>query len=199
MEAPTIMLRPRPLFLALAALLCLAGLAGCAPSTAGYEYAGDPRATNVLARDKAISTEILARFADEASVGVNALSVSTYDGQVFLVGEYTGPAQLQTAKRIASHVKGVRGVTIYAQPASRRGECDSVANLTLAQEVGASLIADKTVQGYNVDVKAVQCRTVVLLGLVSDKAEIARAETLAAEVKGVAKVVSYLKVYTPNF
>ncbi|MGE4292901.1 MAG: BON domain-containing protein [Desulfovibrio sp.] len=184
--------------LAMLLVTCFVLLSGCNPYVAGYKYASDPRETSVLARDKAISTEILARFADNEVVGMTAISASAYDGQVYLVGEYMNTAQLEAAKRIAAKVEGVRGVTIYAQPRSKRKDCEDLGNLTLAQEVGARLVADETVHGYNVDVKAVQCRTIVLLGLVADEAEIAQAKVVAAKVKGVEKVVSYLKVYTPK-
>ncbi|WP_022663414.1 BON domain-containing protein [Paucidesulfovibrio longus] len=182
--------------LRLLCLLSLAVLAGCNPYTSGYKYASDPRETSVLAGDKAISTEILARFADNEAVGMTDLSASAYDGQVYLVGEYLNTAQLEAAKRIAAKVEGVRGVTVYARPRSEREDCSDLANLALAQEVGARLVADDIVHGYNVDVKALQCRTIVLLGLVADKAEIAQAKAVAAKVQGVDNVVSYLKVYT---
>lgn len=184
-----------PLFLL---LLALTLTAGCNPYVAGYKYATDPRETSVHAKDKAISTEILARFADNEAVGMTALSATAYDGQVYLVGEYVSPGQLDLAEQIAHKVDGVKGVTTYALPRSERSDCNDLSNFALAQEAGARLVADKDVHGYNVDVKALHCDTIVLIGLMASKAEIARAKAVVAKVKGVKKIVSYLKVYTPK-
>jgi len=179
-------------------LLVLAGLSGCAQPLQNGRYAADPRSMEVLARDKALTTEILGRFADNEQVGINALTASVYNNRVFLVGEYINREQLDAAREIIDNVQGVQGVTVFALPRAERAACSDARNRALAKEVFARLVADPGVHGYNVEVKTLQCDTVLLLGLLSSPKEIQRAKVVAAGVRGVQQVVSYLSVSTPQ-
>lgn len=183
------------LFPALALLLVLIPASGCNPVLEGYKYATDPRESSVLAKDKEIANTILARYADDQSVGVLAIEPSSYVGVVYLTGDYETTAQRDRAVSLARNVDGVKAVKTYLLPQQDVQGCDTAANFALAKEVGTRLVADETVHGYNIDVKAVQC-TIVLLGLASSQTEITRAVQIAKGVDGVRKVTSYVQVYS---
>ncbi|MEF2146469.1 MAG: BON domain-containing protein [Desulfovibrionaceae bacterium] len=189
---------PRTLLPALLLALCLSTLFGCKPSVTGYMTATDPRETNVLAKDKSISTEILARFAKNDRLGTRLISPFCYDGHVFLVGEYDQPDQPDLAEALAREVEGVRSVTSHLLPRQSDPLCDEKANDALALAVLSRLDADEKVQGYNIDVKALQCYNIVLLGLAPSQEDIDRAAAAAAKVTGVREVASYIRVYTPK-
>lgn len=72
------------------------------------ENAGDKVAA--VARDAAITTEINAELAKDASLSALKVDVDTSDGRVVLRGTAPDPAARERATRIAASVKGVSNV-----------------------------------------------------------------------------------------
>ncbi|SKA82163.1 hyperosmotically inducible protein [Paucidesulfovibrio gracilis DSM 16080] len=179
-------------------LLLLLLVSGCVTAEGERHYSADPRPQPVLARDRALATEILGRFADEELVGLGQLKAHVYNGHVYLVGEYESEEQRRAALDIVTAVAGSGKVTMRTLPLKRGGQCSDSRNNALARDVTAKLIADSKVHGYTVEVRAMQCREIVLLGLLSDEEEIARATSLAARVPGVQQVDSLLNVFAPQ-
>ena len=101
-------------------------------------------------------------------------------------------ASFEVSGELAKNEKGVTGLTMYMLPENPKSLCGSVQNLELTAKVKAKLIGDKDIWSTNVDVKTMQCIT-VLWGLVGSKIEISKAIAHAKSVKGVTKVKSFLK------
>ena len=157
-----------------------------------YKSARDQRDLGTQASDKKIEAVVFKRLAEDDTV--KALDVSSYcfNGAVFLVGEYETTAQKSRAVEIARGVEGVGSVTTWMLPKKELADCGTTDNVSLALTVRKDLIADEDMNSTNVEIKAVQCR-IVLLGLVATSADAARAVAIAKQVEGVRGVKSYLK------
>ncbi|MDM8538336.1 BON domain-containing protein [Desulfobacterales bacterium HSG17] len=170
-------------------LLMLALLNSCGTI---YGAAVDERNVGTIASDHEIKAKILKRFADDEHVGVLDFSVSSYEGHVYLIGEYENQTQKTRAIQLAKNENGVTGLTMYMLPENSKSLCGPAQNLELTAKVKAKLIGDKDIWSTNIDVKTMQCIT-VLWGLVGSKIEISKAIAHAKSVKGVTKVKSFLK------
>jgi hyperosmotically inducible periplasmic protein len=177
-------------FLALCALVVLfVAASGC---TTPYKVAMDERSIGSWADDEVIEGTILKDFVKDDTVKSLDISTYSYEGRVYLVGEYDSPAQKSRAVAIAKSVKGVKSVTSYLLPKPKSDFCGTTDNLSILARVKKGLIAADDVHSTNVDVKVVQCR-VVLLGIVASRAEAERAAAVARGVEGTRGVTSYLR------
>jgi hyperosmotically inducible protein len=95
--------------------------------------------------------------------------------------------------KLARGVEGVKSVTDYFLPKKKDDTCGTTANLKLATKVKLNLIGDKDIFSTQIEVKALQCR-IILLGLVSSASDINRAIALAKSVEGVRSVKSFLRI-----
>ncbi|MBU1195595.1 MAG: BON domain-containing protein [Proteobacteria bacterium] len=157
-----------------------------------YGAAVDERNVSTIASDHQIKAGILKKFTDDELVGVLDFSVSSYEGHVYLIGEYKTTAQKNRAIELAKKEEGVTGMTTYLIPENPKAACGTAQNLELTAKVKAKLIGDKDIWSTNIDVKTMQCIT-VLWGLVGSKVEIEKAIRHARSVKGVSQVKSFLK------
>ena len=157
-----------------------------------YGAAVDERNVSTIVTDHEIKARILNKFVDDKLVSLLDFSVSSYEGHVYLIGEYKTSAQKERAVKLAKSEKGVTGVTTYLVPENPKSPCGTARNLELSAKVKANLIGDKDIWSTNIDVKTIQCVT-VLWGLVGTKAEIQKAIIHATSVKGITKVKSFLK------
>ncbi len=179
----------KKLFVLLIGLAMVPYLYGCGTI---YGAAVDERNVSTIASDHKIKANILKRFSDDPSVGVLDFSVSSYRGHVYLIGEYENSSQKSRAIKIAKSEKGVTGLTTYLIKENPKSFCGTGKNLELTAKVKSKLIGDKEIWSTNVDVKTIQCIT-VLWGLVGTKTEITKAINHAKSVQGVSMVKSYLK------
>ena len=177
-------------YLLLLPLLLILFTPGC---TTIYGAAVDERNVETIASDHKIKANILKAFSDDKTVGVLDFSVSSYEGHVFLIGEYETQAQKNRAIQIARNQQGVNNLTHYMIADKDVPFCGTSANLRLTAEVTALLIGDKQIKSTNIDVKTMQCIT-VLWGLVGSSTEAQRAVRHAKSVDGIEKVVSFIKV-----
>ncbi len=157
-----------------------------------YGAAVDERNVSTIASDHKIKANILKRFADDEVVGVLDFSVSSYMGHVYLIGEYENQTQKDRAIKLARSEKGVTDLTTYLLPDNPKSACGTAQNVELTAKVKAKLIGDKNIWSTNVDVKTIQCIT-ILWGIVGSETEIDKAISHARSVEGVSKVKSYLK------
>lgn len=158
-----------------------------------YGAAVDERNVSTIASDHEIKAKILKKFADDEHVGVLDFSVSSYEGHVYLIGEYETKIQKSRAVQIATNQKGVTGMTTYLIVKNPKSLCGLSKNLELTVKVKAKLIGDKDIWSTNIDVKTIQCIS-VLWGLVESKTEIDKAIAHARSVEGITKVKSFLKL-----
>ncbi len=157
-----------------------------------YGAAVDERNVSTIASDHKIKANILNKFANDELVGVLDFSVSSYEGHVYLIGEYENQTQRDRAVNLSKNEKGVTGLTTYLIPENPKAACGTAQNIELTAKVKAKLIGDKEIWSTNIDVKTIQCIT-VLWGIVGSKTEINKAIAHAKSVKGVVKVKSFIK------
>jgi hyperosmotically inducible protein len=179
----------KQLLIALALAVLFVAATGC---TTPYKVAMDERSVGSWADDEVIEATVFKRFAEDDTVKALDISTYSYEGRVYLVGEYDSAAQKSRAVTIAKGVKGVKSVTPYLLPKPKTDFCGTTDNLSILARVKKGLIAADDVHSTNVDVKVVQCR-VVLLGIVASRAEAERAAAVARSVEGTRGVTSYLR------
>ena len=167
----------------------LVTVSGCATI---YKAAVDERSIRDIASDTAIKTKILKEFIDDESIKTLDIFTASYEGNVYLVGEYESKSQKNKAIEIAKNVEGVKNVTTYMLLKKKDDACGTKDNLGLSAKVKGELIKDKDIWSTNVDVKTVQCN-VVLVGLVGSEEEIQKAVAHAKSIEGAKSVKSYLK------
>ena len=177
-------------------LFFLLGLAllttGCPPKTI-YEAAVDERSVGDLTKDKEIEAKVKSGFADDETVDALDISVYSFYGDVYLVGQKKTEAQKKRAIEIARKTEGVKSVTTYIL--QKKGEdedsCGTTNSLEITAKVKAALIEDGDIWSTNMEVQTVQCN-VVLLGLVGSEKEIEKSIVHAKGVEGVRSVKSFL-------
>ena len=153
----------------------------------------DERSVGTWADDEVIEATILKDFVKDDTVKALDVSTYSYEGRVYLVGEYETSAQKSRAVAIAKGVKGVKSVTPYLLAKPDSDFCGTTDNLAILAKVKTALIKAEDVHSTNVDVEVVQCR-VVLLGIVASRTEAERAAAVARGVEGTRGVTSYLRV-----
>jgi hyperosmotically inducible protein len=164
-------------------------LSGC---TAVYKAAVDERSLGAQVDDEKIEAAILAKFIGDENIKALDLTAKSFEGNVYLVGEYESAAQQARAIAIVKEAEGVKSFTPYLLPKKALASCGTSDNLRIRGEVEAKLIGDKSIWSTNVHVRVFQCR-VVLMGVVGTAAETQKAVAHARGVKGVQDVKSYLR------
>ena len=170
--------------LALLVLLLAATLLnGCAYG--GYGLYDDQRLMGTITDDKELSTKIKTALMDESFSGGWSVSVYSFYGNVFLVGEV--PENMQAkAVTIANRYKPRTVTTHWFTPAT-----SDTTNIVLATKLRKDLISAKGLSSTRIDTE-VNSGRVVLLGVVKDEGEKQLALQAARGVSGVTGVTSYL-------
>jgi hyperosmotically inducible protein len=158
-----------------------------------YKSAVDERSLGDQYSDQKITMDIRGKFTDDEKIKYFDISTYVYDGHVFLVGEYETPDQRSRAVGLARKVEGVKSVTNYFLPKKEDETCGTTENLKLVAKVKKNLIGDGDISSTQIEVKALQCR-IILLGLVNSASEINKAIAHAKAVEGVRSVKSFIKV-----
>ncbi|EGB16040.1 transport-associated protein [Pseudodesulfovibrio mercurii] len=178
------------LFLSLLMLLALGLFAnGCTV----YDVAVEERNVGDYANDEKIAFVIEKDFLADDLVKYMDFDASSYEGLVYIVGEYESRAQVNRAIEIAKSVGGVRSVTTYLLPKKENDTCGTTDNLNLYAKVKSLLVDDKDIWSTNVEIKTVQCN-VVLLGIVGSAAERDKIIAHAKSVPGARSVKSFLRI-----
>lgn len=178
------------------AVLCLAALYALSGCTI-YKTAVDERNVGTIVKDETISAKLQAKFLEDKTVSYLGISPLSYEGHVYLVGEYASNAERDRAVALAKDTDGVREVTTFLLPRKIGDTCGTTDNLERKAAVKKRLIEDTSIWSTNVNVEMVQCR-VVLLGIVGSQAELDKAIAHAKAVPGVREVKSFLKVRAKN-
>ncbi|WP_316897888.1 BON domain-containing protein [Pseudodesulfovibrio indicus] len=174
-------------------MLLLLGLAVSAGGCTVYDVAVEERTVGDYASDEKITFIIEKDFLADDMVKYLDFDASSYEGLVYITGEYESRAQVDRAVKIAKSVEGVRSVTTYLLPKKANDTCGTTDNLQLYADVKNALVQDKDIWSTNIEIKTVQCN-VVLLGIVGSASERAKAEAHARAVKGARSVKSFLRI-----
>lgn len=178
-----------PVFL----LLAVFGFAALTPGCTVYDVAVEERNPGDWSNDKKISFLIEKQFLEDDDVKYLDFDAYTYEGKVYIIGEYESRTQVDKAVKIAKSVEGVRTVTTYVLPKREHDYCGTTDNIDIYARIKEKLIGDKNIWSTNIDIEVLQCN-VVMLGLVGSSDEITRAVTHAKSVSGVRNVKSFLRV-----
>lgn len=172
-------------------LICLVAIvSGCA---APYKAAVDERNMKTIYADEKITFQVKQAFLDDDQIKYMDYDVASYEGDLYLIGEYSSKAQAEKAVRLARGVEGVRSVTSYLLPKKDLPDCGTAEELELMASIKQRLIQDEDIWSTNVDIYMVQCCAVVL-GIVGSEAERSAALAHVRDVKGLKGVKSYLRV-----
>ncbi|HWR04627.1 MAG TPA: BON domain-containing protein [Humidesulfovibrio sp.] len=153
------------IILFMACLCLLPSLTGCGTV---YKAAVDQRDVGTFVDDGRIESSVRALYVNDDLVKLRDISVNSYLGTVYVVGEFENDRQKMRAVKLARQVDGVRKVTII--PFVKRDDpaCGTADELALYAKIKSRLVEDTTIWSTQVDVKTVQCNAVVL-GLVASQ------------------------------
>ena len=180
--------------LLLALLLLTASLlSGCTMAAVTvYQLAVDERKIGAYVDDKYIEATIAAKFREDERVRPLDLSAFSYNGRVYIVGQYDSTKQKTRAVKIAKQTPGVKSVTAHVLPRKLLSRCGKFDTASLEVKVKGHLIAEEHIRATNVKVESLQCN-IILLGIVETRKEASQAVACAKNVEGVRSVTSYLK------
>ena len=157
-----------------------------------YSATVDERNVKTITSDTSIEAKIKKQLSKGKYSDLLNLSVTSYEGDVFLVGEYESVAQRDRFVAAAKAVEGVASISSYFVKANKNHPCGTKQNVGITTKVKTSLIEDKTIWSTNVKVKTMQCQ-VVLWGTVRKAEEVEKSVSHAKAVEGVQSVKSFLK------
>lgn len=171
-------------------LLLLPLFGGCATA---YKAAMDERDLGTFVDDGRIESSVRARILNDESVLLRDLSVNSYLGAVYLVGEFESDRQKLRAVKLAREVAGVVRVVVVPFQKLENPPCDTADDLSLYARIKARLVQDGDVWSTQVDVKVVQC-TAVILGLVASQRDADRVVQHVNQEEGVRGVQNLLRI-----
>lgn len=180
----------RRLVLCLFCVVALASLTGCGTI---YRASVDERDVGTFVDDGRIESSVRARIINDSAVKLRDMSVNSYLGTVYLVGEFDNDQVKMRAVRLAREVDGVRSVTVIPFQKRVNPTCGTSDDLSLYAKIKARLVEDTEVWSTQVDVKVVQCN-VVILGLVKSQRDADRIVAHAQAVGGVYTVQNYIRI-----
>ena len=180
----------RRLILCLFSVFVLSSLTGCGTI---YKASVDERDVGTFVDDGRIESSVRARIINDSVVKLRDMSVNSYLGTVYLVGEFDSDQVKMRAVRLAREVDGVRRVTVVPFQKRVNPTCGTSDDLALYARIKERLVEDADVWSTQVDVKVVQCN-VVILGLVKSQGDADRIVAHANAVGGVYTVQNYIRI-----
>jgi hyperosmotically inducible protein len=180
----------RRIFFALVCVCVLPLLTGCGTA---YKAAVDQRDVGTFVDDGRIESSVRALYVNDNIVKLRDVSVNSYLGTVYVVGEFESDTQKMRAVKLARQVDGVRKVTIV--PFTKRDDptCGTTDDLALYAKIKTKLVEDKDIWSTQVDVKTVQCN-VVVLGLVANQRDANAIIKHVNSVEGVRTVQNLVRI-----
>ncbi|OGR36022.1 MAG: hypothetical protein A2051_02635, partial [Desulfovibrionales bacterium GWA2_65_9] len=158
-----------------------------------YKASVDERDVGTFVDDGRIESSVRARIINDPVVKLRDMSVNSYLGTVYLVGEFDADQQKMRAVRLAKEVDGVRRVTIVPFQKRTDPTCGTTDDLALYAKIKKRLVEDEDIWSTQVDVKVVQCNAVIL-GLVKSQRDADRIVAHANAVQGVYTVQNYIRI-----
>ena len=177
------------MFIILVSLALLPALGGCGTI---YKASVDERDVGTFVDDGRIESTVRARLVQDDLVKLRDISVNSYKGTVYLVGEFESDKQKQRAVKLAHGVDGVGRVTVVPFPKRDDPTCGTTDDLALYAKIKGRLVQDRDIWSTQVDIKVVQCN-VVMLGLVNSQREVSEIMAHVNSVEGVRTVQNYIR------
>jgi len=171
-------------------LFLLSCLTGCGTM---YKAAVDERDIGTFVDDGRIESSVRARFISDDTVKLRDVSVNSYLGTVYIVGEFEGDSQKMRAVKLAREVSGVRKVSVVPFPKRDDPTCGTTDDIALYAKIKTTLVEDSNIWSTQVDVKTVQCNAVIL-GLVASQRDANAIVRHVNEVGGVRTVQNLVRI-----
>jgi len=144
--------------------------------------------------DTAIWTEIKSLYLQKNIDSIfTAVNVEVKEGRVLLTGRVDNPDNRVEAARLAWQPVGVKEVINELQITDKSGLRDVANDYWINSQVLGKLLVEKDVRSVNYSVDTIN-GVVYLIGVAQNEWEMKKAALVASRVKGVKKVVSYVKV-----
>ncbi len=179
-------------------LLLVPVLSSCAPVIIGGgamvgALATREKGVSGTMSDSQISVAIKAKYYQfnpdlHAQVGVNV-----QNAEVLLTGSVSDPQWQVEAEKMAWEVNGVKQVDNHIEVSEGAGLGSIAADGLITTQVKANLLFDGDIRSLNYSVKTVG-GVVYIMGLAQSQEELEKVTKYASGVKGVKKVVSYVKL-----
>lgn len=174
-------------------LTVLISLQGCAALVVGAgvgaaSAAHDRRTLGAQVDDKTAASRISVALSEvEALKNQTNITVQVFNGTALLVGQAPTNELIQLAQQTAAAVKNIKKLHNQIRVGSPISTGDSANDLWLSSKVKTQLIADKRIDGLNIEIE-VENGEVFLMGLVSQQ-EGNIAVDITRNIDGVKQVV----------
>jgi osmotically-inducible protein OsmY len=174
-------------------LTVLISLQGCAALVVGAgvgaaSAAHDRRTLGAQVDDKTAASRISVALSEvEALKNQTNITVQVFNGTALLVGQAPTNELIQLAQQTAAAVKNIKKLHNQIRVGSPISTGDSANDLWLSSKVKTQLIADKRIDGLNIEIE-VENSEVFLMGLVSQQ-EGNIAVDITRNIDGVKQVV----------
>jgi len=171
-------------------LIALSSLTGCGTM---YKAAVDERDIGTFVDDGRIESSVRARYISDDAVKLRDVSVNSYLGTVYIVGEFEGDSQKMRAVKLAREVVGVRKVSVVPFPKRDDPTCGTTDDIALYAKIKSALVQDSDIWSTQVDVKTVQCNAIIL-GLVASQRDADAIVRHVNSVSGVRTVQNLVRI-----
>ncbi|MFQ5775779.1 MAG: BON domain-containing protein [Kiloniellaceae bacterium] len=169
-----------------------AGLAVGAGATAGVASAQERGFKGTL-NDQAIRLEINHLWFQENVSLYSKVNLQVQEGRVLLTGNVPDPDTRVNAVRLAWQAKGVREVINEIEIDDASSLSDAARDAWISTKLRARLLADREVDAINYSIETVN-RSVYLMGIAQNQAELDRVIDHARDTAYVRRVVSYVRL-----
>lgn len=174
-------------------------LAGCGPAlvgtgaAAGYSAAQE-RTVGKAIDDATITAKINHEFlqSPQGNLFINT-DVETIEGRVYLTGQVPTPKDAVEAVRLAWKVEGVKEVNNELQVKDKTSLVDYAKDVWINSQLRSRLLLEKGVKSINYNTAVVN-GIVYLMGIAQNEAELSKVVGIARRIKGVKRVISYVRM-----
>lgn len=173
---------------------CAAAIVGGLAAAGGAGYAANQeRGVSGSVDDFTLKTNIQNAWIKENPNMQADFIVTAYQGRVLLTGVAPNPEIKAQAAQIAGEVKGVRTVYNEIEVGPPEGTWDSTKDTWITSRVKSDFVFDGKIRSVNYTIETVN-KSVYLIGSARSQAELDQATSLARNVSGVKRVVSYVEI-----
>lgn len=178
--------------------ICLMALSGCLAAAAGGATLGgvavsQERSFGDAVDDVAIAATVRAKFIKKSVNDFTGIDIDVSTGRVLLTGTVRNPVTRIDAVRLAWQVNGVKEVINEIQVTDKASLRNFANDAFITAQARTKLIGAKDVRSLNYNIETVN-GTLYLIGNTSSQRELELAAQAVSRVKGVKKVVSYVRI-----
>lgn len=143
--------------------------------------------------DASASSQIKAKLLSTSTKAFNEVDVEVTGGLALLTGRVPTPEERVEAERIAWSVNTIDEIANEIEVIDKSSVLSNVNDEWITAQVRSRLVADPDIKSVNYNIETFN-GVVYLLGLAMSEQELKSAATHASVVRGVKKVVSYVKM-----